>query len=73
MTILKRHEAALYLRSKGLRSSKITLAKLAMTGEGPQYVLIRGTAYYKPVWLDQWLDNQLKPQTHSFAHMTQKC
>lgn len=72
MTILKRNEAALYLRSKGLRSSKITLAKLAMTGEGPQYALIRGTAYYKPVWLDQWLDNQLKPQTHSFAHMTQK-
>ena len=73
MTILKRHEAALYLRSKGLRSSKITLAKLAMTGEGPKYALIRGTAYYKPEWLDQWLDSQLKPQTHSFAHMTQKC
>ena len=72
MTILTRQEAALYLRSKGLRSSKITLAKLAMTGEGPQYALVRGTSYYRPEWLDEWLDNQLKPQTHSFAHMSQK-
>ena len=69
MTILKRNEAALYLRSKGLRLSKVTLAKLAMTGEGPQYSLIRGTTYYKPEWLDEWLEEQLKPRRHSYAHI----
>ena len=72
MNLLKRPEAAEYLKSKGVRTSAVTLAKQAMTGEGAKYALIGGTAYYKPEWLDEWLENQLKPQAHSYAHMVQK-
>ena len=50
----------------------MTLARLAMTGEGPSYALIGRTAYYQQEWLDEWLESQLKPQTHSYAHMVQK-
>ena len=53
MTILTRQEAALYLRSKGLRSSKITLAKLAMTGEGPQYAL---AGVLRIIGLNGWMN-----------------
>ena len=72
MNLLKRPEAAEYLKSKGVRSSTVTLAKQAMTGVGAKYALIGGTAYYKPEWLDEWLEAQLKPQTNSYAHMVQK-
>jgi hypothetical protein len=72
MNLLKRREAAEYLKSKGIRSSAITLAKQAMTGEGAKYTLIGGTAYYKSEWLDEWLESQIKPQRHSYAHMAQK-
>lgn len=71
--LYNRDDAARYLSQIGLRVSKVTLARMAMEGSGPPYSLIRGGAYYTRDALDQWLDKQLKPKTHSFAHMTQKC
>lgn len=72
MKLLTREQSATYLKQCGLRASKMTLARLAMTGEGPSYALIGRTAYYQQEWLDEWLKSQLKPQTHSYAHMAQK-
>ena len=69
--LLKRKYAANYISDRGVRSSITTLARLAMSGEGPKYTLIGRTAYYKPEWLDEWLESQITPHSHSLAHMLQ--
>ena len=70
--LLTRKDAAAYLETKGIRSSQSTLARYAMGGDGPQYVLIGRTAYYKTEWLDQWLEAQMLPHSHSLAHAMAK-
>ena len=70
--LLSRGEAANYLRSLGLQSSKDTLAKHAMTGEGPCYVVIGRCSYYKPQWLDERLESQITPHNRSSTHMIHK-
>ena len=69
MKLFTREQSATYLKDCGLRASRMTLARLAMSGEGPRYALIGRTAYYQQEWLDEWLESQLKPNAHSFAHM----
>ena len=69
MKLLTREQSATYLKDYGLRASRMTLARLAMSGEGPRYALIGRTAYYKKEWLDEWVESQLKPNAHSLAHM----
>ena len=69
---LTRKSAAEYLSKKGIRSSNASLARAAMGGDGPQYVLIGRTAYYKSEWLDQWLEAQMVPHSHSLAHAMAK-
>ena len=69
MKLLRRQQAADYLSERGLRTSKITMARQAMTGEGAKYTLIGRTAYYTQEWLDELLESQLKPHTHAYAHM----
>lgn len=68
---LKRTDAANYLTQAGIASSKTTLARMAMLGEGPQYVIIRQRAYYKPEWLDAWLDDA-QPSASALEHMTRE-
>jgi len=70
--LLTRKLAGSYLRDRGVRSSQATLTRLAMVGDGPQYTLIGRTAYYKPEWLDEWLESQITPRSHSMAHMLAK-
>lgn len=70
--LINREQAAEYLKSLGIRSSKVTLARLAMGGDGPKYALVGRTAYYRTEWLDEWLENQITPHTHSLAHMLAK-
>ena len=70
--LLSRKDAASYLQDRGVRSSHTTLARLAMGGEGPKYTLIGRTAYYKPEWLDEWLEGQIDPHPHSLAHLMKK-
>ena len=67
--LLNRKESADYLTSLGLKISKQTMAVHAMRGTGAEYTLIGRTAYYKQEWLDEWLECQLTPSAHSFAHM----
>ena len=69
MKLLRREEAAQYLKSKRLRASKIMLARHAMFGKGVKYTIIGRTAYCTEEWLDEWLKSQLKPDTHAFAYM----
>ena len=52
MKLLTREQSATYLKDCGLRASRMTLARLAMSGEGPRYALIGRTAYYQQEWLD---------------------
>ena len=70
--LLTRRDAAEYLGTKGVRSSQSTLARYAMGGYGPQYALIGRAAYYKPEWLDSWLEGQQTPHSHSLTHATAK-
>jgi hypothetical protein len=70
--LLKRDEAAAYLQDAGLRMSRTSLARYAMGGDWPQYTLIGFTAYYKPEWLDQWLEGQMEPHSNSLAHVMAK-
>jgi len=67
---LKRNEAANYLNGVGVTASKSSLARMAMLGDGPEYVVIRQRAYYKPEWLDNWLDNRF-PSPSAIAHLCQ--
>ena len=69
---LTRRQAAQCLEAQGIRSSRSPLARAAMGGDGPQYVLIGRTAYYKTEWLDQWLEAQMLPHSHSLAHAMAK-
>ena len=69
MKLLTREQSATYLKDCGLRVSRMTLARLAMSGEGPRYALIGRTAYYQQEWLDEWLESQLQPNAHSYMHL----
>ena len=69
MELLTREQSATDLKDYGLRASRMTLARLAMSGEGARYALIGRTAYYQQEWRDEWLEIQLQPNAHSFAHM----
>lgn len=67
--VFTRDEAADYLSSSGLRMSRTTLARYAMSGRGPKYALIGRKAYYKREWLDSWLTLKLAAYSHALAHM----
>jgi hypothetical protein len=69
--LLNRKEAAEYLNSLGLPSSPTSLARQAMTGSGAKYTLINRRAFYKPEWLDEWVNEQITPHKHSLAHMNE--
>jgi len=60
-TRLSRRDAAAYL---GL--SKVTLARWAMLGKGPQYVVIGNKAMYMVAHLDHYLTNG-EPKKTGFA------
>ena len=65
---LKRNDAANYLTEAGIASSKTSLARMAMNGEGPKYIILRQKAYYKPEWLDEWL-SKFQPSPSAIEHM----
>jgi hypothetical protein len=60
---LSRTEAADYLASRGLRIAKQTLAKFAVTGEGPMYRAFGSRVVYSTADLDAWAEARLsKPR-----------
>jgi hypothetical protein len=62
---LSRAEAADYLTSHGLRTSKNTLQKWVTTGGGPAYRRFGKLAVYLPQDLDAWAHEKLSAPRHS--------
>jgi Helix-turn-helix domain len=56
---LSRDEAPEYLADRGLRISKQTLAKYAVTGGGPAYRLFGSRVVYDPADLEAWITARL--------------
>jgi len=69
MSYLNRRLAADYLNERGVAASRSALARMAMTGEGPKYVIIRQRAYYTHDWLNDWLERQT-PFSCAMEHLT---
>ena len=60
---LSRSEASDYLGNRGLRIARQTLAKFAVTGEGPAYRSFGTRVVYAPADLDAWIEARLtKPR-----------
>jgi hypothetical protein len=65
---LSRTEASDYLTSRGFRIAKQTLAKFAVTGEGPAYRSFGARVVYDPADLDSWSETRLtKPRRSTSA------
>ena len=71
MPYLTRLKAAEHLNANGVAASRSSLARMAMTGDGPKYVIIRRRAYYRTEWLDAWLE-QSDPSASALVHMGNK-
>ncbi|MGE4257247.1 MAG: helix-turn-helix transcriptional regulator [Xanthobacteraceae bacterium] len=56
---LSRSEASDYLISRGLRVARQTLAKYAVTGDGPAYRSFGSRVVYEPADLDAWIEGRL--------------
>lgn len=70
MDYLKRSAAAEYLTKAGIEISKSALSRLAMSGKGPEYIIIRRRAYYKAEWLDRWLEDVFRSSS-TLAHWSE--
>ena len=56
---LRRDEAAAYIRKKGLRMARATLAKFAVVGGGPPFRRYGRWPVYSPADLDAWIEARL--------------
>jgi hypothetical protein len=70
MRYLSRSEASDYLINRGLRVAKQTLAKLAVTGEGPAYRCFGARVVYDPADLDTWIETRLTKVRRSTSEVT---
>jgi Helix-turn-helix domain len=68
---LSRSEASDYLVHRGLRVAKQTLAKFAVTGEGPAYRCFGARVVYDPADLDAWIESRLTKVRRSTSEMSQ--
>ncbi len=67
---LRRSEASQYLLDKwGISRTVNTLAKLAVTGAGPQFQKDGRIPLYMEEWLDEWARDQLGPPVSSTAEL----
>ena len=68
---IDRNNTVKFLAEHGIRTSKTALARMAMVGEGPKYIILRQKAYYTPEWLEEWLEQHL-PSPSALEHMSRK-
>jgi Helix-turn-helix domain len=69
---LSRSEASDYLISRGLRVARQTLAKFAVSGEGPAYRSFGTRVVYDPADLDAWIETRLtKPRRSTSAALAE--
>ena len=52
--LLRRGDAAAYLRGLGLRIGETRLATAAVKGDGPVYLVVNNCVYYRPEDLRTW-------------------
>jgi hypothetical protein len=57
---LDRRSAAEFLTEKGYKTAPATLAKLACTGGGPEFIKYRRHPIYKPIILLRWAESQAR-------------
>jgi hypothetical protein len=62
---LRRRDAAAYMKSKYGWGSWQTLAKLAVTGDGPVFRKFGRAVLYAPADIDAWATNRLGPPRRS--------
>lgn len=67
---LRRKDAADYLKGKYGCGSWRTLAKLAVTGDGPIFRKFGRLVLYAPEDLDQWAKSKLGPKQHSTSQQS---
>jgi hypothetical protein len=65
-----RDEASEYLRNRGFRIAKQTLAKYAVTGGGPAYRTFGTRVVYDPPDLDAWVEARLTARRRSTSELT---
>jgi hypothetical protein len=66
-----RDEASDYLKSRGFKVAKQTLAKYAVVGGGPPYRMFGTRVVYDPADLDAWVEQrltQLRKSTSEIAY-----
>jgi hypothetical protein len=56
---LSRDEASEYLKNRGFKIAKQTLAKYAVTGGGPAYRTFGTRVLYDPADIDLWIEQRL--------------
>jgi hypothetical protein len=66
---LRRKDAAAYLRAKYGFGSASTLAKLAMTGDGPEYQKAGPISLYTREALDAWAMNKIGKPVRSTSEL----
>jgi hypothetical protein len=66
---LSRSEASAYLKVRGFRVEKQTLAKYAVTGAGPTYRTFGTRVVYDPLELDAWIDRRLTQPRRSTSEI----
>jgi hypothetical protein len=64
-----RAQAADYLKSKGIRTSVATLAKLACKGGGPKFRRDGRFVVYHAEHLDEWADRKLSPVVENTSQL----
>jgi hypothetical protein len=67
---LSRSVASDYLVNRGLRVAKQTLAKFAVTGEGPAYRSFGSRVVYDPADLDAWIATRLTKARRSTSEVS---
>ena len=68
---LSRGEASDYLKGRGFRVEKQTLAKYAVTGAGPAYRTFGTRVVYDPADLDAWIERRLTGLRKSTSELLQ--
>jgi hypothetical protein len=69
MRFLSRSEASEYLANRGLRIARQTLAKFAVTGQGPAYRCFGNRVVYDPADLDAWIEAKLTRRRRSTSEV----
>jgi hypothetical protein len=67
---LSRAEASDYLTNRGFRVAKQTLAKFAVTGEGPAYRSFGRRVVYDPADLNAWIEARLTKARRSTSEVS---